>query len=207
MRRIASALALAALLAPPRAAAQPSTARLDEERRWSTEVSLGRETPLFDGGVTYSAEGAHAWAGMVARRWAPSEAPVGVRVTGWWLQRHAERTEAGGPGTQDRFEIDERIAAVGVAADVAIRLGSRVRLSPSLGVGVVPFAHTRSDYTFSDGTHGRASYRSTGRLWSAGLAVRVGRLVLEQHLIGLLGAHHVGAVRREYYPLTLGWRF
>lgn len=209
-RRIARGLAFAVVTLglAPSAVAQPSTARLEEEPRWSTELSIGRETPLLDGVFAHSGgDGMPALAAIVARRWAPSGSPVGVRATGWWLRRQGAWSVDYGDGPPFRYEVEETLAALGLAVDLGFRFGSRVRVAPALGVGLVPVARSRTATTSPNGERSDTEGSGSGRMWSAGLAVRVGRLVLEQHVIGLLGASHIGAVRREYFPLTIGWRF
>ncbi len=197
--------AVVALLAVAEAHAQ-STDRLDPAgRSLRVEVSLGAELlplPFVPAGPPGS--GGSVWAGVVAPRW-QGDGPAGIRASAWWIQRRVGDGETSGPPEAQASWRRDRLIAMALSGDVAIRVWRGVTLAPSIGAGVV--ASARGERTLPGASPARVSKSGSGRLWTAGLAVRAGRLVIEQHLLGLLGAEDVVLENREYYPITVGWRF
>ena len=208
MRGSLTSIASLLALAVGAAGAQPSTSRIGEPetRSWHAEVGGGTALlPIRDMLGLAPGEGANLLAGLASLRWAP-ESGGGFRATGWWLQRSRSVRVYDQSGTARRERSDERVAALGLAADVMWRLGRRATLIGSIGGAL---ASARGD--------GLASYYGTapeggpvsesGRMWTAGVALRVGRLVIEQHGLGLLGAERAIPESREFFPLTASWRF
>lgn len=200
--------AVVALLAGAAAEARAqSTDRLDPAgRSLRVEVSLGPELlplPFVPTGPPGS--GGSVWAGVVAPRW-QGDGPAGIRASAWLIQRRVGDEDASGPPEAQASWRRDRLVAMSLSGDVAIRVWRGVTLAPSIGAGVV--ASARGERTVYQGNSPvRVSKSGSGRLWTAGLAVRAGRLVIEQHLLGLLGADDVVLDNREYYPITVGWRF
>jgi hypothetical protein len=91
--------------------------------------------------------------------------------------------------------------------DLALTIpGTSISLAPSGGLGFAPYVrHHRTDTTFAQFVKPVTTAR--GAMWTLGLALRWRRLVLEQHVIVLFGAEEAVSVNKEYYPITLGWRF
>ena len=74
------------------------------------------------------------------------------------------------------------------------------------GLGLAPYArHHRTDATLARSAEPVTT--ASGAVWTLGLAVRWRRLELEQHVIVLFGAEEAISTNKEYYPITLGWRF
>lgn len=195
---------VAALLAAAPAAHAQSTDRLDPVTRpLRLEVSLGIEAvPLPFPGAAPGGTGGTVLAGVVAPRW-QGDGPAGIRASAWWIQRRMESRDAASR---------DRLIAFTLSGDVALRVWRRVTVAPSLGLGMVPSARavrtvSRSSAGAPGTTAARLSQTGSGTMWTAGLAVRAGRLVVEQHLLGLLGAEEAIREHREYYPITIGWRF
>jgi hypothetical protein len=200
-RRVAgaacAALCAAGVLRPAACGAQPSTTGLETgTRSWAVEAGAGYEalTYVRDGVVVGAARRAVAARLGVRRRFAGS--PVGARLDAWGVRR---RSEAGA------FQRTESLLALGLGVDIAIPLGTRVRLEPMLGAGLVPRARGTTDAGPSPGFYPGAT--ESGRVFTAGLTLRVGHVVVAQHALVLLGAERAIPSSREYFPLTVGWRF
>lgn len=166
------------------------------ERPLMLEISAG--TQLLDFGWE-DAKSGRVLAASAAMRWVPPGSMAGLRVTAWWIQRN----DAARHGYPLSTNAMHRVLGVAISGDMHRRLGANVSIAPSLGLGLAPSVHSTDDTFQPSG----GSATSSGSLWTLGLAVRAGPVVIEQHLIGLLGAERAIPWSREYFPLTLGIRF
>jgi hypothetical protein len=174
------------------ASAQPSTDRaLHPLRRPTIELSAGMELPFRIRKSFATTSGGSVAALMGAARFHISEEPsVSLRVAPMWIRRRATGSSNSGGARIDH------VFSVAVSTDVVVtRIGS-VEIGPSLGYGLAG-VQTNSP------AHPAGS--RDGTVWSAGLALRSKRVVIEQHWIGVLGGTVVD--QREYFPLTVGIRF
>jgi len=180
-----------AVMSPSVAEAQPSTERLWPDRRWMFDVAVGTE--LMDLGTSVGVERGtsrgRVWAGTAAARGRVAS-HIYVGPTAWFVHRHVG--EAIGyrqsAGTQ-------RISALGAELMLGVPVRRQVRISASLGIAGA----------FSvEGADGRSG---SGKLPMFGATLEVGPLHLSQKVLILLGAEDVVPEFREYYPITIGWRF
>ncbi len=190
---MARLLVVTALLAvPSQAHAQPSTSRVQPSgRRPAIEIVAGRELVTRDPYLGDTCNGCRKAAVGVSgsARWALTP-EVGALADIWWIQR---------PGSSyGQRRIRDRLLAVGAAVDLRWPVYRKVSIGPSAGAAFVPSATTTRPFAKASGS---------GVLWTAGLAIRVGRFVLQQHVLVLNGAEAVIQDNREYYPLTVGWTF
>jgi hypothetical protein len=196
-------LCVASTTAAARAArAQPSTDRLPQGspgRR--IEVSAGGE--LWPQLFGYRSEGKDesVVAALAAVRW-QTESALGVRALAWGIRNHREASYGQSGPT---IVSTHTILGVGAAADAFLSLGGRVSLAPSIGLGVAPWVRGTSG---TSGTSGGTN-TSTGRgiFWMLGLALRVGPVVVEQHVVALGGSRLADPPKPKYLPFTVGWRF
>lgn len=203
---VAACAALFAACAAPRAGAQPSTARLEPGRPWAVEAGAGFEAlHHVDDGFGPDVGRAVAARLGVRRRFAGS--PVAVRVDAWGIQRRSDEGSLGGsPGAPERaVRRTDRLLALALGVDLALRLGERTHLEPMVGAGLVPWA--RGSTNVPPGQSASPPATESGTLLAAGLSVRVGRVVVAQHALVLLGAERAVPRSRELFPRTVGWRF
>jgi hypothetical protein len=173
----------AALLALPQGAgAQLSTRGLLGAKPNTVETSIGTEVlPFRDYG------GNRAVAALAGVRHELDAVPVGIRVTGWWIHH----------GAGSVTEVDNIYAVTG-ALDFAVRLTEDAALEPYVGGGVAPYAE--SDFG------GTKSSESTP-VMAAGVTLRLRHVLIGQHAFIVSGAKRTITRRREFFPLTVGWRF
>ena len=210
MRPIPSPLAaLAALALAATARAQPSTSRLPEadaqSRALRFEVSAGASVvPIPDiVGVSSSDDLPEPYALLAALRWS-AESAGGVRLMTVWLGRD-QTLHLYDQGNPRRSEIAQRLLGLAGAVDASWRPSRRASVAMSLGGGLASARGGHQTWTSSGSSVERAT--ETGRLIMAGLALRYRSLVIEQHGIVLLGAEGAVPFNREFFPLTIGWRF
>lgn len=131
-----------------------------------------------------------------AARWR-SDDLLGARLGAWWIHG---RNPAYGSSVDD-------VLAIAGDVDLAVSIpGTSITLSPAGGLGFAPYArHHRTDTTLAQFV--KPVTTANGAIWTLGLALRWRRLVLEQHIIVLFGAEEAISTNKEYYPITLGWRF
>lgn len=192
--RIVAALALSSAVAPNAAAQSTSRESLDS-RPWRFEPSGGAEVgPLAGWTTTRRAGDVRAFS--AAARWR-SDDLLGARIGSWWI--HGRN-----PGYNS--SVDDVLALSG-DVDLALSIpGTPITIAPSGGLGFAPYArHHRTDTALAQPT--KSVTTASGAIWTLGLALRWRRLVLEQHVVVLFGAEEAISVNKEYYPLTLGWRF
>ncbi|HSQ30318.1 MAG TPA: hypothetical protein VLN49_10735 [Gemmatimonadaceae bacterium] len=174
-----------------------STRRESLDRRpWRVEVSGGTEVgPLA--GWTTTRQAGDVRTVMAAARW-QSDDLLGARIGAWWI--HGRN-----PGYDN--SVDEVLAVSG-AVDLAVPIpGTSFSVAPSGGLGFAPYARHHALGTSSVPQPAQQVRTASGGIWSLGLALRWRRLVLEQHVVVLFGAEEAISVNKEYYPITLGWRF
>lgn len=189
--------AVALLAATTNAVMGQSTTRESLERRsWRVELSGGAEVGPLAGSTTTRAAG-DVRTVLAAARW-QSDDLLGARIGTWWIH---------GRNRQGDNSVDDVLAVSG-ALDLAIPIpGTSVTVAPSGGLGVVPYARHRVLGNAAVPSPTRSVTTANGGIWNVGLALRWRRLVLEQHLIVLFGAEEAISTNKEYYPITLGWRF
>ena len=195
---LARVLGAAALLAVATSAAMgQSTSRESLDRRpWRVELSGGAEVgPLA--GWTTTREAGDVRTLMAAARW-QSDDLLGARIGTWWIH---------GRNAQGDNSVDD-VFAISGALDLAIPIpGTSVTVAPSGGLGVAPYARHHVLGTAALPQPARPVTTANGGIWNVGLALRWRRLVLEQDIIVLFGAEEAISSNKEYYPVTLGWRF
>ena len=202
----AAVLAACVIAAVP-ALAQPSTEGLEPARAWVVEAGAGFEAlthvddSFDDSGVR------RALAARVGVRRRFGGTPVAVRLDAWGLQRRTEHVGGSAPPGQPDVAVrrTDRLLALALGVDLDVRLGERVHLEPMVGAGLVPWARGTTNAHPERWPYPSAT--ETGQLLAAGLSVRLGRVVLAQHALILLGADRAVPQSREFFPLTVGWRF
>jgi hypothetical protein len=175
------------LLIASSAAAQPSTDRLltaGPITRW--EVGIGGEWLAFSGDPSGSVVASHG-----GFRTELSESPVSFRIDAIALGRYFSARDQNGQSVAARQIVLGAIAG----SDIEIPFGRDASFAPMAGLGIAPYAKSTSRPTES------------GRLWMIGVQVRLGHLLIRQQFIGLTDADQAIDRFREYYPLTVGWRF
>jgi hypothetical protein len=175
------------------AAAQPSTASVRRVKPWTMEVGAG-----FEGPITIGESAGDVFALHGGTRVALAGSPAGIRLGGYWIRRGFSVVENG-----QKRSVSQHVLGAAFAADVEIPIAKDAAVAPFAGVGLAPYVHASAphySYYQHEGT-------GSGTLWTLGLSLRVGKLLVQQHLIGLLGADFTIPEYREYYPLTIGWRF
>lgn len=152
--------------------------------------------------------------GAVAMRWSPITGWPGIRGTVAGIRRHSRDVTRYSASDSGATEREDRVLALTVSTDLSFRIWRDLTIGPSLGVGFSPYAHGEQTATHSGATSGTVpnsfeNYARTehGVIWSAGVAVRYRHLVIEKQVIGLLGAENAVTQGREYYPLSVGFRF
>lgn len=174
------------------------TDRLERPER-PVMFEVGGGLQLLDFGWSDAAIG-RVGAAVVAARWRPPGAMAGLRASAWWIQR----SDAARWGSRSSAGVTHRLLGLTVSGDVQQRLGSRVTIAPSLGFGLAPSVSSSDEPRWDPRDTGRAS--TSGTLWTFGVALRASRVVVEQHLIGLLGGEAIPN-SREYFPFTISIRF
>jgi hypothetical protein len=183
MARLASVL----LLIASSAAAQPSTERLLTAggiTRW--EVGIGGEWLAFTGDPSGSVVASHA-----GFRNELDESPVSFRVDAVVLSRYFSARDQNGQPVAARQIV---IGAI-TGSDVEIPFGRDASVAPMFGVGPAPIARSTS------------RPNDAGVLLMAGVQLRLGHLLIRQQFIAVPGTNAGIPQFREYYPLTVGWRF
>jgi hypothetical protein len=185
----------AGLTAAPSAAAQPSTGKLWPDQPWVVDVAAGPELAFLTGGLFGGSDGREGNAfGIMGAARGRLATHVFLGVTGWHLQRSSNI----GFGAASRSNTD-RITTLGVEAMMGLPVHRRVRVSATGGLGAA--ISVRS----SGGIGVRGS--GSGSMPMFGVTLEVGRLQLSQKALLLLGAEDVIVEFREYFPVTVGWRF
>ena len=200
------ALLMVVALVPGRSEAQSTEPLRSSPIR--VELSAGAE--VLPGLTSGTARSGRPFVASAAARW-QTDAAVGIRAAGWWLRRGSE-SHFEGESYSSHADVTEQLFGVVLSGDLAWSAGP-VTIGPSAGLGLAPRVTNRW-HSIERGRSGpgtvqedRGEVRSTGRSWTLGLALRVGHLVVEQHAVGLLGAERAVYESREFYPLTVGWRF
>lgn len=191
--------ALFLLLATPLcAAAQPSTDQLiDQGRRLTFDVSIGTESLDFGTIVNVERErGAGRLLALSAgARWRMA-ANAGISATGWLLRRPSGTRYYYATGAPPASDGHEQILAIGPTLDVQARLAGALHGAVLLGVALVP-----------DASNSAINRHASGSMSMLGAQLRYRRLTLTQHLLFLHAAEMAIQTRREFYPISLGWRF
>lgn len=195
--RVLPAMIVALTLVAPMARAQPSTAKLWPDRPWVVDVAAGPEVGFLTGGFGSSdgREGrAYGVMGAVRARLATH---VFLGATAWRLGRSSKPFTAQG-GTRT-----DHVTTIGFEAMLGLPVYRRVRLSATGGLGAA------ISVTSSGAPPGGPSRpgSGTGTMPMFGATLEVGRLQFSQKALILLGADDVVTEFREYFPLTVGWRF
>jgi len=197
-RRAFRALVLGVLAVPIRLRAQ-STDRLPEfAPRIQYEAAGAVQSPFLS---SYGHQTGALRAGSVGVLIRSSSAAL-VRIDGWLIERR--------PGPNDEARtyylrpLDEsRAVLTEVAVVFPLKLWDGVYLESATGIGVVPWARgTFIPYS------GGAPINQTAAGWATtvGLSLRAGHLVIQQHVIQIMGAD--GALLNgETSALSVGLRF
>lgn len=183
MARLVSTL----LLIASSAAAQPSTERLltsGPVTRW--EVGIGGEWLAFTGDPSGSVVASHA-----GFRTELDESRVALRVDAIALGRFFSARDQNGQPVNATQTVVGALAGM----DIEMPFGRDASFAPMVGVGPAPYARATSQL------------HDSGMLLMAGFQLRLGRLLIRQQFIGLSDADRAIRQFREYYPLTVGWRF
>lgn len=204
-RRLSNGLLIGAAIivvpvcvAPTCAFAQPSTERLTEQgRKLAIDISVGTESVDFGTVVNVERErgAGRLLALSVGARWRLS-AGAGISATGFVLRRPSSARFYFPEGTPPRADGHEVIVAVGPTLDVQARLAGPLLGALLAGIGIVPTARNSATNTSQSGV-----------MPMLGVQLRYRRLTLTQHLLFLQEAELVIQTRREFYPISLGWRF
>jgi hypothetical protein len=183
MARLASVL----LLIASSAGAQPSTDRLltsGPAIRW--EAGIGGEWLAFTGDPSGSVVASHGGV-----RTELGESPVAFRLDAIMLGRYFSARDQNGQPVAARHVVIGALAGI----DIEIPFGRDASFAPMFGVGPAPLARATGQL------------HDSGTLLMAGLQLRFGHLLVRQQFISLDGADRAIRQFREYYPLTVGWRF
>ena len=185
-------------VAPTCAFAQPSNDKLSEQgRKVTIDVSVGTES--VDLGTIINVERERAAGRLLAlsvgARWRLS-AVAGISATGWVLRRPSSARFYFPEGTPPHADGHEVIVAIGPTLDVQARLAGRLHGALLAGMAIVPTA-----------TNSATNNSQSGVMPMLGVQLRYRRLTLTQHLLFLQEAELVIQTRREFYPISLGWRF
>ena len=164
--------------------AQLSPRRMAGQKANSVEAAVGTELLPFR-----SDYDGRAVATMVGLRHRFDVTLVAARVTAWWLHRTVD--SSGQPP-----ETDDIVALTG-ALDIPIEIDEDMTLEPYAGAGIAPLRET--DF-------GGTEFSRTAAVFVGGVAFRVRHLVLAQHIF-LAPNRATTRFRREFFPLTIGWRF
>lgn len=112
------------------------------------------------------------------------------------------------PETVARRGLGRRRGRSARRLDLAFQIpGTSFTVAPSGGLGLAPYARHRALGTSTFPQPAQPLTTASGGIWNLGLALRWRRLVLEQHIVVPFGAEEAISVNKEYYPITLGWRF
>jgi hypothetical protein len=169
------------------AAAQPSTERLMSAGGITRiEVGIGGEWLAFTGDPSGSVAAMHA-----GFRTELDESPVSFRMDAIALARFFSGMNSNGQPLDARHHVFGVIAG----SDIEIPFGRDMSIAPMIGAGFAPF------------TKSTARPSGSGTLWMAGVQLRLRRLLVRQQFIGLGGAQESVPQFREFFPLTVGWRF
>jgi hypothetical protein len=198
--RLLPLLGAALLLIAMPVKAQPSTGTLWPARRWVVDVAAGPEVGFLTGSLG-GADGREGSAfGVMGALRGRLAAHVYLGATGWHVERRPQANRfLSGSNRHDR------ITALGVEAMLGIPLYRHVRLSATGGVGAA--LSVRSTGTAAVAGNVTNSRSGSGSMPMFGVTLEIGRLQLSQKALLLLGAGRVIVDYREYYPLTVGWRF
>jgi hypothetical protein len=177
-------------------AAQPRTERL-RSSEWTFEGGVGAEMlrTLFVTAQPSSVGTVTAAYVAVSRYF--HDSPVAMRLGAWLIGRR------GRTATNPPAQYTHSVFGIILGTHSAIPIGSSMSIAPSVGLGVAPSVRASRSMTGD----GMFEGSSSAKLWTMGMAWRKGRLTIEQHLIALIGADLTVSQHREYYPLTIGWRF
>jgi hypothetical protein len=189
-----------------------STSRLgQEENPLRLELSAG-----FDHSSSNNSYGGPGTVltGAAAVRWSPPTGWAGVRATLFGIQRRSHYFAQYSATDSDDIEREDRVVALALSADASFRIWRDLTVAPAVGAGFSPYVHGQQTVTRTRNTPSTApnpfddsSPSENGAIWTAGVALRYRHLVIEKQVIGLLGANNSVGENREYYPLSIGFRF
>ena len=104
------------------------------------------------------------------------------------------------------FEDKEYVLALTVASDWILRPTRTFSIAPSAGIGIVPFAHSTHRIPGLVGS-GRPSSSAVGIMWTTGIALRYGHIIVQQDLSGAYTPVPDVISTPAYWPTMIGWRF
>jgi len=102
------------------------------------------------------------------------------------------------------YADNDYVVGLTAASDWMFHVTPNLTVAPSTGLGVVPFA--RTTHTSSSNGFNPPAANSMGLMWTSGIAVRYGHVVVEQDLTGVVGAIH-DMISTAFMPIMIGWRF
>ena len=131
-----------------------------------------------------------------------------VDVNEYWFVRYRYDQATG--QTYELRPTNSWLLAGVISGSFPIHITPNCTIGPTMGIGVVPIA--RGNFReFSAGenpvsTGATSSNTAQGWLLSGGIAFRWRHLVVEQHVLQIIGADHALG-NGENEPFTIGWRF
>jgi hypothetical protein len=187
-----------------------STSRVGQaENPLRLEVSAGYDRTAN----RYLGDPSTVVSGAVAVRWSSPATWVGIRGTVYGIQRRSHYVAQYSTTESDAVESEDRVLALTVAADASFRIWRDLTIAPSVGAGFSPYAHGTQSATHTGtpsavpNSYNNYSRTENGAIWTAGVALRYRHLVIEKQIVALLGATYAVSQNREYYPLSIGFRF
>lgn len=132
----------------------------------------------------------------------------GVRVGVMGLDRRSLRSPVSfSSGPPDSIRKHERIVAVTLLADAALRLVGDLRAGLTVGGGYAPYVRgEQSTNNSSQGFPQSYASKESSLLGMGSLSLRYRWFFVEQHLIILTGANNAVRENRELLPLAIGLR-
>lgn len=173
----------------------------DEPQR--VELTVGREFDSRSGPPDNSSERSVIAGALSVRRDRDGTGGFLFALRGYELTRIRELTY---PTNGYAFEDKEYVVALTAASDWMFRPTRTFSIAPSLGIGIVPFAHSTHRIPGLVGS-GRPSTSAAGLMWTTGIALRYGHVIVQQDLSGAYTPWRDVISAAAYWPTMIGWRF
>ena len=191
---VAGVAAFACLMLVPTRPLAQSTAHLITARDFGRfEAALGRELvgDLYSGSVT-GAYGAYRVIVEPNSSW---------RVMGWSLWRDRKGSDANGQA----IDIEHRALVLGAGPEFR----TPIPLRQSWFGGFLGAGYARVHASHPEFFHSSQGFQKSANGWAlvGGFGLTIRRVIVQQHVVIIHGAHETLQVNREYYPIMLGVRF
>ena len=173
----------------------------DEPQR--VELTVGREFHSRSGPPDNYSEKSVIAAALSVRRDREGTGGFQMALRGYELTHIRGYTY---PTDSYTFEDKEYVLALTVASDWMFRPTRTFSIAPSAGIGIVPFAHSTHRIPGLVGS-GRPSSSAVGIMWTTGIALRYGHIIVQQDLSGAYTPVRDVISAPAYMPTMIGWRF